>query len=93
MPKGSLQPILGHVVMMLLNPHGAVLLQVHVKLLRNLTNLHLHGVSPPVTADNLNSLFSALPALQLPCIAKVCRAVNQLLAAVCLLQRACVMPV
>jgi hypothetical protein len=45
------------------------LLQVHVKLLHGLTMLHIHGVSPPVTADNLNSLFSALPALQVPCIA------------------------
>ena len=76
MPNGSLQPILGHVAMLLLIPHGTVLLQVHVKLLRGLTNLHLHGVSPPVTADNLNSLFSALPALQVPCIAKFCRALN-----------------
>ena len=68
MPKGSLQLILGHVAMILCNPHGTVLLQVHVKLLRGLTNLHLHGVSPPVTADNLNSLFSALPALQVPAL-------------------------
>ena len=39
-----------------------------MKLLRGLTKIHIHGVSPPVTADNLNSLFSALPALQVPCI-------------------------
>ena len=40
------------------------LLQVHVKLLGGLTKLHIRGISPPVTTHHLDSLFSALPALQ-----------------------------
>jgi hypothetical protein len=37
---------------------------MHVKLLGGLTKLHIRGISQPVTTGNLNSLFSALPALQ-----------------------------
>ena len=40
------------------------LLQSHLKLLGGLTKLHMHGVSPPMVLADLNSLFSALPALQ-----------------------------
>lgn len=49
---------------------SAPLLQLHAKLLGGLTSLHVHGVHPPVTTVELNSLFSALPALEVlppPC--------------------------
>ena len=49
-----------------------LLLQCHLKLVDGLTKLHIHGVSPPVVPDNLNSLFSALPALQV--LQKICKA-------------------
>ena len=35
-----------------------------MKLLRGLTILHIHGISPPVSTTHLDSMFSALPALQ-----------------------------
>ena len=39
-------------------------LQACVNLLSGLTSLHLHSVSPPVAVDDLNGLFTGLPALQ-----------------------------
>ena len=32
-------------------------MQAHLKLLGGLTKLHMHGISPPVTADRLNGVF------------------------------------
>lgn len=57
----------------------APLLQVHAKLLGRLTSLHVHGVYAPVKSADLNSLFSALPALQVlrifckACLTDACR--------------------